>query len=397
MLRSAVIGTLVASLLGFAIVDAQMGEYGYSAAFVSGADPLMEAEAPKLPAEPADAMPAADATAADPQEPAPTDYWAENRPPAGTARSLPKQLFPADNWWNLKVSDAPVDPKSPSFITSLGTGNIRYDWGNNYGLPYVTVSGNYPKVRFQSCSYWGETDQIAYPIPIPALTQPGWTEDLQGTIDNPVSTGDRHLIIVDVDNQYLYEIYQPYRNATESPKKMSDGTVLKPGAFYCASAAFSDMKTNKTRPDGWTSSDAAGLQVLPGLVQYDEVVGPDPITHAHRITLNWSSSQPPLYVWPATHSAGSYSATNPPLGARLRLKASKDISFAGPHARKVLQAMKDYGVIFADNGGHGMITGTNDARWSHYESPIRVEFASAFSQVSLSDFEVIKLGWRPSK
>jgi hypothetical protein len=117
-------------------------------------------------------------------------------------------------------------------------------------------------------------------------------------------------------------------------------------------------------------------------------MGPDPITHAHRITLNWSSSQPPLYVWPATHSAGSYSATNPPLGTRLRLKASKDISFAGPHARKVLQAFKDYGVIFADNGGHGMITGTNDPRWGAYDSPIRTEFVYAFNGVSLSDFEV---------
>jgi hypothetical protein len=398
MLRSAVIGTLVACLIGFAVVNAQMGENRSSEASVTGESAGTGTDAPTLPAEPADAAPSAEATASEPQEPAASrDYWAENRPPAGTPRGLPKRLFPDDNWWNLDVSQAPVDPKSKSFITSIGTGNLRYDWGNNYGLPYVTVSGNYPKVRFQSCAYWRETDQVEYPIPIPALTEPGWTEDLKGTIDNPVSTGDRHLLIVDVDNQFLYEIYQPYRNATGSPKAMSNGTVLKPGNFYCASAAMWDMKTNNTRPDGWTSSDAAGLQVLPGLVKYDEVMGPDPISHAHRITLNWSSSQPPLYVWPATHAAGSWSATNPPLGTRLRLKASKDISFAGPHARKVLQAMKDYGLIFADNGGHGMITGTNDPRWSHYESPIRVEFASAFSQVSLSDFEVIQLGWRPAK
>ena len=381
MFRSAVAGTIVACLLGLVLVNAQTGETSYTEA----ASPMGEATL------------SADASAPDPQEPAPaTDYWAENRPPAGTPRSLPKRLFPADNWWNVRVSDAPLDPKSADFIDSIGWGNLRYDWGNNYGLPFVTVSGNYPKVRFKSCSYWGETDQIAYPIPIPALTEPGWTEDLEGTIDNPVSTGDRHLLIVDVDNQHLYEIYQPYRNATGSPKTMSNGTVLQPGEFYCASAAFWDMKTNNTRPDGWTSSDAAGLQVLPGLVQYDEVMGPDPITHAHRITLNWSSSQSPLYVWPATHSAGSWSATNPPLGTRLRLKASKDISFAGPHARKVLQAMKDYGVIFADNGGHGMITGTNDPRWGNYESPIRVEFGVAFSQISLTDFEVIELGWRPT-
>ena len=89
------------------------------------------------------------------------DYWAENRPPAGTPRSLPKRLFPADNWWNLNISQAPVDPKSESFIASIGTGSLRYDWGNNYGLPYVTVSGNYPKVKFQGCSYWNETDQMS--------------------------------------------------------------------------------------------------------------------------------------------------------------------------------------------------------------------------------------------
>ena len=174
----------------------------------------------------------------------------------------------------------------------------------------------------------------------------------------------------------------PTATRPAAPRRCPNGTVLQPGTFYCASAAMWDMKTNNTRPDGWTSSDAAGLQVLPGLVQYDEVMGPDPITHAHRITLNWSSSQSPLYVWPATHSAGSWSATNPPLGTRLRLKASKDISSAGPHARKVLQAMKDYGVIFADNGGHGMITGTNDPRWGNYDSPIRDRVRRTPSQES---------------
>ena len=397
MFRSVLVGTAVASLLGLALVDAQVSQRDYAEpGGLTASGPSAETQPSVLAFDTNDATPEASAPEPAPQEPA---YWAENRPPAGTPRSLPKRLFPADNWWNLKVVDAPLDPKSAGFIESIklgGNPTLRYDWGNNYGLPFVTVSGNYPKVRFQSCSYWGETDQIAYPIPIPALTEPGWTEDLTGTIDNPVSTGDRHLIIVDVDNQFLYEIYQPYRNATGSPKTMPNGTVLQPGNFYCASAAMWDIKTNNTRPDGWTSSDAAGLQVLPGLVQYDEVVGPDPITHAHRITLNWSSSQAPKYVWPATHFAGSYSATNPPLGTRLRLKASKDLSFAGPHARKVLQAMKDYGVIFADNGGHGMVTGTNDPRWGNYDSPIRTEFTVAFSQVNLSDFEVVELGWRPS-
>ena len=234
------------------------------------------------------------------------------------------------------------------------------------------------------------------PIPIPALTEPGWTEDISGTISNPVSKGDRHLLIVDVENQHLYEIYQPIYNATDSPMVMADGRYLQPRQYYCASAAMWDLKTNNTRPEGWTSSDAAGLQVLPGLVQYDEVMSADPIAHAHRMTLNMSANTPPLYVWPATHAAGSWSADHPPLGARLRLKASKDISAFGPNAQKILQSMKDYGVIFADNGPNGMVSGTNDARWGNYDSPIRTEIVIAFSQITLGDFEVVQLGWRPA-
>jgi hypothetical protein len=322
-------------------------------------------------------------------------YWAENRPPAGTAHSLPTRLFPTDNWWNLQVSQAPLAASSASYISGLAGVVPSYDWGHVYGLPYTTVSGNYPKVNFQGGTYWDESDHIGYPIPIPALTQPGWTEDITGTINNPVSTGDRHLLIVDVDNQFLYEIYNPFHNAGSSAVQWN-GVTVQPGAYYCASAAFWDMKTNNTRPDGWTSSDAAGLQVLPGLVQYDEIMGTGPITHAHRFTLNFSANTAPLYVWPATHYAGAYSATHPPLGTRFRLKASKDISFAGPHAQKLLQSMKDYGLIFADNGPNGQITGTNDARWGNYESPIRVEIATALGGLTFNDFEVVQLGWQPN-
>jgi hypothetical protein len=335
------------------------------------------------------------------QPPAQTDppgtpsYWAELRPAAGTPRSLPARLFPADNWWNLNVSRAPIDPRSAAYIAALARVRLTHDWGHVYGFPFITVSGNYPKIRFQGGSYWKESDDVGYPIPIPALTEPGWTEDISGTISNPVSTGDRHMLIVDVDTQYLYEVYQPRYNATDAPVLMVDGQYLQPRQYYCASAAVWDMRTNNTRPAGWTSSDAAGLQVLPGLVQYDEAVGPDPITHAHRMTLNMSANTPPLYVWPATHAAGSWSAEHPPLGTRFRLKASKDLSGFGPSAQKILESMKTYGVIFADNGPNGMISGTNDARWGNYESPIRVEIASAFEQVSLSDFEVVELGWRP--
>jgi hypothetical protein len=309
-------------------------------------------------------------------------------------------LFPASNWWNQDISTAPVDPRSPAYIAGLAGAKVWYDWGNNYGLPYVTVSGNYPKVRFAGGSYWGESDDVEYPIPIPALTESGWTETVGGKPGPPISVlpndgADHHLIIVDVDNQYLYEIYQPFYNAgTTNVTWPSNGATVRPGQYYCASASFWDMKTNRTRPEGWTSSDAAGLQVLPGLVQYDEVTGAAPITHAHRMTLNFAANTLPYYVWPATHAAGNYSNIHPPLGARFRLKPSTDISRFGPHAQKLLQAFKTYGVIFADNGPNGQITGTNDARWGDYESAIRTEIAVALESLSFSDFEVVTLGWQ---
>ena len=402
MLRSAVIGTLVACLVGFAVLDAQLGEVGYSEAFVTGESAGTRTDTAILPAEPADATPSTGATASEPQEPAASqDSWAENRPRAGTSRSLPARLFPADNWWNLRISDAPLDPKSAHYIAGLATVHLSYDWGNNYGSPFTTVSGNHPKVRFSSAAYWNETDHdIGYPIPAAALTEPGWTQDLLGTIANPISAGDRHMLIVDVDNQYLYEIYQPFFNDGAVPKEIPfyPGHFINPGEYWCASAAAWDMKTNKTRPDGWTSGAAAGTQILPGAVQYDEVTGSEPISHALLVTLNGSAKTAPYYVWPATHYApgAAWSAVHPPLGARFRLKSSKDLSGYRPRARKLLQALKDYGLIFTDNGTNGMLGGTNDERWGAFDSDIRMELSIALSGLTFADFEVIELGWRPT-
>jgi hypothetical protein len=332
--------------------------------------------------------------------------WAKNRPVAGTPEGLPARLFPSDNWWNLKITNAPVDPNSAALIEHertyggrepSGNPTLRYDWGDNYGMPYCTVSGDYPKITFNHVSYSAEHDHIGYPIPIEALTQPGWTEDLQGTINKPVSTGDRHIIIVDVDNQILYEVYQPFHNGGTTPVTWGAFTV-QPGQWACASGAHWDMKTNATRPDGWTSSDAAGLQVLPGLAKYDEICGSVPITHAHRVCLYGNTSTPPLYVWPATHHAGSWNPGAAPLGTRFRLKAGFDINAVpgvGANGRRLLQSLKDYGLIFADNGGHGMVTGTNDARWGNYESAIRIEMVYALQAVKITDLEVIQLGWKP--
>lgn len=342
--------------------------------------------------------------------------WAVNRPVAGTAYSLPTRLFPADNWWNLAVASAPLDIRSAALINFCAGGapalggdpaldfGLSTDWGNNYGLPYCTVSGDYPLVYFDHISYSGLAsgdDARGYPIPVDALTVPGWTEDLLGTIDTPVSIGDRHLLIFDVDNQYLYEIYQPRHNATASPITVNPGDpdyefVLLPGEYSCASCSWWDTKTNNVRPEDVTSSDAAGLQVLPGLVNYDEIISGAPIYHAHRLCLFSNSSDTPKHVWPATHDAGSWTANHPPLGTRFRLKSTYNASAEHAVVQTFIQSLKDYGLIFADRGGHGQMTGTNDTRWGTINDYPRVQFIDAISRIDFADLEVIELGWAPA-
>ena len=336
--------------------------------------------------------------------------WAVNRPVAGTAYSLPTRLFPADNWWNLRVAEAPLDVRSASFITFCAGGapdlggdpaldlGLSTDWGNNYGLPYCTVSGDYPLVYFTHISYSGLTsgdDTRGYPIPVDALTVPGWTEDLLGTIEVPVSTGDRHLIIFDVDNQYLYEIYQPFHNGTGVAVSYREFTV-QPGEYACASCSWWDTKTNDVRPENVTSSDAAGLQILPALVNYDEIISGAPIYHAHRLCLFSNSSDTPKHVWPATHDAGSWTANHPPLGTRFRLRSTYDASAEHAVVQTFIQSLKDYGLIFADRGGHGQMTGTNDTRWGTISDYPRVQFIDAISRIDFADLEVVELGWAPS-
>jgi hypothetical protein len=371
--------------------------------------------------------------------------WAVNRPAAGTAYSLPSRLFPVDNWWNLDISAAPVDPNSDTFILGTPslfpvsisdynyrgygvgpayTSKLRTDWGNNYGMPYCTVSGDHPVVYFTYTAYSGGAsgdDTRGYPIPEAALTEVGWTEDLVGTVSNPAWLGptgafkDRHLLIFDVDHQYLYEIYQPYYNATSAPTSgfidpvypqygtiypYGSGVTIQPGTYVCKSCSFWDATTNNVRPIGVTSSDAAGLQVLPGLLQYDEIVGTAPITHAHRMCVAYHSDEDPRYVWPATHWTTATLKNMPPLGARLRLKASYDMSLLASsyydQFRKLAVSLQTYGGIVADNGGHGMLNGTNDARWGAYDSAIRLQGTNFCNQIKLSDFEIVELGWNPT-
>ncbi|CAK0748793.1 exported hypothetical protein [Gammaproteobacteria bacterium] len=308
---------------------------------------------------------------------------------------LAHPLFPSDNWWNLDIRTWPVDPNSASFISFINNGSTRRlhpDFGGNsgvgngiYGIPYAVISGatanDLQAVTFQ---YSDESDGVDlatgqgipfYPIPPEAITQPHWIEGGDpGNIDLR-SSYDRHLLIVDKDKNYLYELYNVFYDASL-------------GKWQAGSGAFFNMNTNNRRPDGWTSADAAGLAILPGLVRYDEAYNaavPE-INHAFRVTVRATNG----YVYPASHKAGSGSGALP-MGARLRLKSSVDVTqrTSDPNAQKIFRAMQKYGLIVADNGSDMFITGTYDVRWNNdILNP-------AFSSLTANDFEVIQLGYNP--
>ncbi len=307
---------------------------------------------------------------------------AQSAPPERLT-ALPNPLFAADNWWNQDVSAAPVDARSAQFVGFIGaTRRLPPDFGgyespgsvNIYGFPYLTVSGDQPK-RVVQFYYADESDGVDhatgrsvpfYPIPDEAIAQPYWIEG--GPAGNANPGGDRHMLIVDRDNRVLYELYDLQWNGSQ---------------WTAGSGAAFDLKTTGRRPDGWTSADAAGLAILPGLVRYEEAVGADEIHHAFRVTVRATNG----YVWPASHRAGSTSQALP-MGARLRLKATKDLAGFNPAVQRIFRAMQRYGLIVADNGSDMFINGAFDPRWNNdILNP-------AFSALTASDFDVIELGWR---
>ena len=295
----------------------------------------------------------------------------------------PLPVFPPSNWWNTDISSAPVDPKSAAFISFIGASKgMHPDFGGDsgdpdypiYGLPYIVVPGTQPLVPV-TFEYDDESDIGApgrppgYPIPEEAKTQQRWIEGgLAG--NDPRAEGDRHMLIVDRDHRILYELFALRWTGSR---------------WEAGSGATFPLDSNTRRPDGWTSADAAGLAILPGLVRYDEVFGPDPIRHAFRVTVRSTNG----YVYPASHRAGS-NASALPMGARLRLKAGVDLTRFPEPVRKIFQAMKTYGLIVADNGSDLYVTGSYDIRWDNDV------LNPAFSAIKASDFEVIQLGWQPS-
>ncbi len=296
----------------------------------------------------------------------------------------PLPLLPASNWWNLDITSAPVDPGSAAFIDFIGpTRGLHPDFGgeespgsvNIYGMPYVLVNSSQPKVAVEF-EYWDESDGVNmqtgqgipfYPIPPEAITQPHWIEG--GAPGNQNVGGDRHMLIVDTDNKLLYELF----------------ALFWDGAKWTAgSGALFDLKTNNRRPEGWTSADAAGLAILPGLVRYDEAFGAAEIGHAFRVTVRATNG----HVFPASHTAGSTSGALP-MGARLRLKAGKNIAAFTPEVQRIFRAMKKHGLVVADNGSDMYVSGTFDTRWNNdILNP-------AFGALEASDFEVVQLAWNP--
>ncbi len=274
-----------------------------------------------------------------------------------------KRLFPADNPWNQDVSREPVDPNSARLIASIGLDKpLHPDFGTVYdgapnGIPYVVVAGSQPKVPV-SFRYPRESDPGPYPIPRDAPIEGG-----------PKSKGDRHVLVVDRDNWRLYELFGAYAQANKSWK--------------AGSGAIFDLNANKLRPAGWTSADAAGLPILPGLVRYDEVMERKVVPHALRFTCAKTRRG---YVSPARHFASSRtSADLPPMGMRVRLKADYDVSGFPKEVQVILTALKKYGMFVADNGGDWFLSGAPDQRWSD-------EKLHTMKKVKGRDFEVVKMG-----
>jgi len=332
--------------------------------------------------ESAPASPTPTATTPAPTTPAPTPSPAPaptpTPTPAPTTSAVTlnddfggRLLFPADNWWNQDISAAPLDGDSDAYIDFVGrTRTLHPDFGPSpYGIPYVGVGGSETRVPVAFVDYGDESDngfgsERGYPIPEAAKSQPNYIE---GGRAGGGTDGDRHLIIVDRDRWQLFELY---------------ATRWTGQRWEAGSGAVFDLSANGRRPEGWTSADAAGLAILPGLVRFDEAQR-GTVRHALRVTVRSTNG----FVWPASHRAGSTRGALP-MGARLRLKATKDISRYPAYLQNIFRAMQRYGLIVADNGSDMYISGAMDGRWNNDE------LNPAFRALSAGDFEVVRLGWR---
>ena len=267
-------------------------------------------------------------------------------------------LFPADNVWHTDVSRLPVHPRSGAYLAAMGAGaGIHADFGSGaweggpIGIPYTVVPAGQARVPVRF-GYAGESDPGPYPIPPDAPVEGG-----------PDAGGDRHVLVVQAGTCRLYELFDAHREG---------------GGWRAGSGAVWDLRSNRLRPAGWTSADAAGLPILAGLVRYEEVAR-GRIDHAIRVTVDRSQAS---YLWPARHQAGQAGASLPPMGLRLRLRAGVDVAGFPYQARVILQAMRTHGLVVADNGSSGFIGGVPDGRWDN-------DALHQLRRVTLADLEAV--------
>ena len=274
-----------------------------------------------------------------------------------TAPACP--IFPANNAWNERVDTLPVTADSAQLIASIGLGTgLHPDFGSGLwdggpiGIPFDVVSKSTPRSRVRF-GYADESDKGTYPIPKSVHIEGGAQSD-----------GDRHALLLDRSACKLYELYDLHGSGS---------------SWTAGSGAIWNLRSNRLRPAGWTSADAAGLPIFPGLARYDEVAR-GVIDHALRFT---ASRTRRTYVYPARHDASSSDDPSlPPMGLRVRLKASVDISRFPKQARTVLQALKTYGMILADNGSSWYISGAPNPKWSNDD-------LHTLGQITGADFEVV--------
>ena len=289
---------------------------------------------------------------------------AEQRQPAEDAVAC--QIVPDDNYWHADVSDLPRHPRSKQWLTRMSTGvdlhpdfGPSYGDGPDYGLPVTVVKHSHPRVRVRFL-YADESDRVRYPFGPDTLIEGG-----RG------SAGDKHAIVVDRGTCRLYETWN---------------TRVRDGRWRVGSGATWSLGSNDLRPDGWTSADAAGLPILPGLLRWREVRERE-VDHAIRFTTDVTSR---WHLWPARHDAGSKDSHKfPPMGARFRLKAGYDAEGLGADAREVVRAMKTYGLVLADNGSPWFFQGERHRRWpDQLVEDLKQIPASAFVAVDTSSLRV---------
>ncbi len=271
-------------------------------------------------------------------------------------------VFPAHNIWNTPIVRLPVDPDSATYVATIGADKPLvpdFGAGATLGIPFVVVTDPAP-VPVVFTDYGDESDAGPYPIPVQAPIEGG-----------AQSQGDRHALAVDREHCILYELYRAFPQPD--------------GSWKAGSGAVFNLASNALRPAGWTSTDAAGLPVVPGLVRYDEVAA-GAIHHAIRFTVPQTRR---AYVWPATHYASSLTgAKYPPMGQRFRLRADFDISGFSPENRVILRALQEYGMMLADNGSAWFISGAPDDRWDNNAlRELRRVHGSDFEAVDVSALE----------